>query len=116
MKTTDWPEVMKEVTFVFNSTKNSSTILSPHEIMYGVSLRSPQSVTLSDTGAYVSPEDHVDEFQATRPGIYRRVWDNNSQARRKSKQYYDRARVTPQDRKVQVGDKVMVSFGEGNPA
>ena len=112
MQTTEWPEVTKEVTFVFNSVKNSSTKLSPHEVMYGVTLRSPQSVTFSEHSAYMSPEDHTDEHQATRPGVYRRVWENSTQARYKTKQYYDRTRVAPADRGIQAGDKVMVRIEE----
>ena len=112
MPTTDWPEVMKEITFVFNSAKNSSTGMSPHEVMYGVALRPPQSVVVSDPAAYVSPRDHVDESQAAQVGMYRRVWENSSRAKSKSKQYYDRTRVTPADRGIRPGDKVMIRIEE----
>ena len=55
MRTTEWPQIMKEVTFIYNSAKNTSTNVSPHEVMYGVALRPPQSVLLSDPATYVSP-------------------------------------------------------------
>ena len=87
MQTTEWPDLMKgqggDVRLQLCE-KNSSTKLSPHEVMYGVTLWSPKSVTLSDHSAYVSPEDHVDEHQATRPGVYCRVWENSTQARYKT--------------------------------
>ena len=112
MQTTEWPEVMKEVTFVFNSVQNSSTKLSPHEVMYGVALRSPQSVILSDPSAYASPEDYVDEAQAAHLVTYRRVWENSTHAKSRSKRYYDRARVTPDDREILAGDRVMLRIEE----
>ena len=112
MSSTEWPELMKEVTFVFNSARNSSTKLSPHEVMYGVSLRPPQSVTLSDPSAYVSPEDHVDESQAAQQETYHRLCKSDAQAKSRSKQYYDRARVSPSSRRIVAGDQVMVRVEE----
>ena len=37
--TTNWPNQIQEMTFVCNSLPNSSTGITPHEVMYGSKLR-----------------------------------------------------------------------------
>lgn len=108
MGKTEWPDIMKEVSFVFNSTKNSSTKVSPQEVMYGVTLRAPQSVTVSDPAPYVCPEDYVEETRDAQSGIFRRVSDNSTDAKNKSKEYYDRSKVNPVERQINAGDRVML--------
>ena len=108
MEKTEWPDIMKEVSFVFNSTKNSSTKMSPQEVMYGVTLRAPQSVTVSDPAPYVCPEDYVEETRDAQSGIFRRVDGNSTEAKSKSKEYYDRSKVDPVERQINAGDRVML--------
>lgn len=108
MHSTEWPSLMKEVGFIFNSTRNSSTKMSPHEVLYGTNLRAHGQLSVSLPGPYVDPEDHLQETEFTQHVIHEQVKENIKSAREHSGRWYNRGKVTPSARNIAPGDMVML--------
>lgn len=105
MRQTDWPAVMKEVGFLFNSTVNASTKMTPQEVMYGVKLRSPFSSVLTSTPSdYALPQDVVAETRAATEAATTEVLHRSAVAHENAKRWYDPGKVPPEERKFKSGD------------
>ena len=109
MRKTDWPSVMKEVSFLFNSTNNSSTKMTPQEVMYGVKLRSPFKPVLTfEPEGCVRPEDLVEETRAATAITTAEVRQRSKAAHERSKTWYNQSKVAPDQRNIRPGDLVFL--------
>ena len=114
MKKTDWPKVMKEASFALNCMQNSSTRLSPHEIMYGVKLNSPYPPLLSTDKieAYVEPQDWTDERNENLARIHGQARAQHSAAQEERKRWHDAKTVPAGKRNIHSGDYIMLKNEE----
>ena len=108
LSATEWPNILKEVSFVFNAAPNSSTGITPNEVMYGVKLRHPGALAVPSEGAFISPEDHVEETKHAQEETARLAEANNATARMQHKKQHDHGKVSPEARGIRVGDRVML--------
>ena len=109
MRQTDWPGVMKEVGFLFNSTKNASTKMTPHEAMYGMKLKSPFSAVLtSDPDGRVRPKELVEETAATTTATTAQVLKRSKEAHERSRTWYNQGKVAPDQREIHAWNLVFL--------
>ena len=114
MKKTDWPKVMKEASFALNRMQNSSTRLSPHEIMYGTKLNSPYPTLLStvETEAYVEPKDWTEERNEKLARLHEQAQTRHSAAQEERKRLRERKTVPAAERNIRDGDSIMLKNEE----
>ena len=93
-KEQDWDQLLPYVEMYYNSTASASTEKSPHEIVYGTTLKMPtESFCWSDGAAtsellVPSVEQHLTRLKL----VHQAVTANLEQARLRQKEYADRHR------------------------
>lgn len=108
-KTTNaWPEVVREAAFHINNAVNSSTGKAPSLVMFGTELRTTKTIDVESLRSDINPDDVIAETKANHIVIQTDVDKRTDLARQRYKQYHDRGRVEPAERKVRPGDEIML--------
>ena len=92
VKETDWHTLVQEVTFNCNSQINVSTGVSPHEVMYGVRLRTRSDAVLpySDAKNFDDIPTYCAQSKHVRKGIIDGVTEKVTLAQERMKRNYNR--------------------------
>ena len=104
---TDWTCLLSEVGFVCNSMVNSSTGISPHELMYGNRLRDPIDTLLENSPAPGNPGEgeYVEELKNRQEELQELAAQNSRDAKERIKRTYDRSK---KDSIASEGDQVFL--------
>lgn len=87
-----WPEHLPELLYVYNATPHSSTMYSPHFLMFGREARLPIDLLLGeDEEVDENPSDWLATHQARLRDAYQRAGEHlKQQAEKRQDQYFER--------------------------
>ena len=99
---TDWPRLLQEICFIHNSQVNSSTGVTPNEVMFGTRLRTRVDATLpTEEGTAEDAIEYHQQSLINNHLLFDRVSRSMSAARERMKRSYDHGTrvsgITPGD-------------------
>ena len=106
---THWPVLLNEISFISNSLPNASTTMSPQELTYGRTLRSPLEAQIDNMQG--AEEGEIPHYSRLGKLVRRReqleaiAREENEKSRIRAKKFYDRK---SHSRSTTTGDWVMI--------